>query len=145
MNPLSPLRDKLTDESVAYGYTLTVWGSGAMLITQSNITPTTVLSLGGTIGYGLLSLIVFKSFFTEMKKEKNKKYLVASATHILASLGAVFISFLLIKTLPNTMNLTTQAFIIGANSTITYNLGLLTEELISKDLYQLEKTLTKQK
>jgi hypothetical protein len=57
MDPRSRLTNNLTAESEAYGYTLTIWGSGAMLIYKvqtPDLFHILLLTFGAVLGFGVL-------------------------------------------------------------------------------------------
>ncbi|MFB6115928.1 MAG: hypothetical protein ABEK10_00295 [Candidatus Nanosalina sp.] len=136
------LRDNITDESVAYGYTLTVWGSGALLISSHNINPHLIMSyvIGGVTGFAALALLAFRGFVKEVGIEHENNFIVASMIHILASFGTVAINYLVIG---HTGLQDVFLFaLIGVNTTLIYNIMLMAEYYLSKDIYDLEKRLS---
>lgn len=147
MNPRSKLRDNITDESIAYGYTLTIWGSGALLLLNFSISEATLFSyiLGGVIGFAILSLGVFRHFIEKVKSRRGREneIVVASMIHIISSFGTVLINFIFIDTFSGKLDPKLIFFIVGCNATILYNLMLLLESFISQDLYKLEKKFSK--
>lgn len=134
----------MTSESMAYGYTLSIWGSGAFLITAfGSLTPELILSFiaGGVTGFAALAVAVFRSFFGEIQDEKHGAFVVASMIHIFASLGNVFLSYLFISWLEPVLSPVVLFFVIGFHATVTYNIMLLVEEFIGEDIYRWEKKL----
>lgn len=145
MDTLSELRGNLTSESMAYGYTLSIWGSGAFLITAfGTLTPTLILAYiaGGVIGFGALAIGVFHRFFTQVESRSHDAFIVASMIHVLASLGNVFLSYLFIGWLEPVMPAVAVFFLIGFHATVTYNIMLLVEKFIGEDIYRLETRLS---
>jgi hypothetical protein len=68
MDPRTHLADNLARESAAYGYTLTVWGSGAMLIAAFGVPkPPEVFAFvtGAVLGFALLAALAFEGPFEE--------------------------------------------------------------------------------
>ncbi|WP_135824340.1 hypothetical protein [Halorussus ruber] len=62
MDPTDRLTHNLVAESEAYGYTLTVWGSGAMLIHpfgMPDLGTVFLFVLGALLGFGSLGFIDF--------------------------------------------------------------------------------------
>lgn len=148
MNPRSKLRDNITEESIAYGYTLTIWGSGALLLLNFSVNGANLLSyiLGGVIGFAALSLVVFRHFIEKIDSKNNGKneVVVASMIHIIASLGTVLINYIFINQFSDTFSKQIIFFVVGFNATVFYNLMLLVESFISEDIYKLEKKFSKQ-
>ena len=66
MNPVERLASNLLSESRAYGYTLCIWGGGAMLITQygtPDLVGIVVFVAGAIVGFGALAAIAFNAAF----------------------------------------------------------------------------------
>ncbi len=147
VNSRSKLRDNITDESIAYGYTLTIWGSGALLLLNFSVNELNLLSyiFGGLIGFAALSLVVFRHFIEKIDSKNTGKneIVVASMIHIIASLGTVLINYVFINNVSGTLNQQMIFFITGFNATVFYNVMLLLESFISQDLYKLEKKFSK--
>ncbi|MFB6241250.1 MAG: hypothetical protein ABEJ36_00415 [Candidatus Nanosalina sp.] len=135
----SGLKEKVTAESPAYGYTLSIWGSGALLITQFTVQGAAILAfiLGGVIGFGVLSDLAFGSLMRKFQSEQGNEMLVISMIHILASFGAVTVNFFLARNLA-ALNSELIAFIMGFVATTGYNVLLLVEHYLYEDLYEIE-------
>ena len=140
---MKQLRDNITDESIAYGYTLAVWGSGALLLNSFQTTPIDILSFvgGGVIGFAILALIAFRSLVKEVKVERDQNFIVSSMIHIFASLGTVAANYFFITSGSN-IDQALIYFIVGVNTTFLYNIALMGEKYISKDVFMLEKRLS---
>lgn len=136
------LQDNLKSESEAYGYTLSVWGSGALLIQGFNLEALHIFLfvLGGVIGFGLLAYSAFRGLKNRVPSELSEDILTGSMIHILSALGTVFISFSVI-TLGSGLELYIKTAIIGFNTTFSYNLLLLLEGVLYEDLFELEERL----
>ena len=142
------LRKNITGESLAYGYTLAVWGSGALLLNSFSAQPFDILTFvfGGVAGFCTLALIAFRSLVKEVEYDVSKNFIVSSTIHILASFGTVLTSYILITKGNPAFSKEVIFLIVGFNSTFLYNIMLLIEEYLSEDLYRLEKSLqTKEK
>jgi hypothetical protein len=139
MSLRSLLRRNVTEESPAYGYTLAIWGSGALLLTQYSITGVTIMAyvLGGIIAFGVLSALAFGNLMTEIK-EKNSKELAVSMIHLIAAFGAVGLNFLFLENLGNTLTHAQSGFVAGFIATSAYNALLLVEHYVYEDLYEIE-------
>jgi hypothetical protein len=138
------LKRNTTEESIAYGYTLSIWGSGAFLIQFLELTPLSVLAyvFGGVVGFGLLASVVFSDLFGDVSGAGTRdRLIVASMIHIFASFGNVLASYGLVVALKGLMNPVFIFFLIGVHATVTYNLMLVVEELISVRLYRFEQRM----
>ena len=132
MNVRKRLEANLVSESEAYGYTLTIWGSGAMLIHSFEV-PGTERAMayvaGALVGFGALAVAAFRGLTTEAAVEESPSSLVASSVHIVATggaLGVVHLFLLLTSGGPPFV----VFFSVGALATIAYNLLLLVEQLV---------------
>ncbi len=142
MTFMKQLRDNITEESIAYGYTLTIWGSGALLLNSFQTNPLDILLFvtGGVTGFAILALIAFKGFLKEVKMKREKDFIVSSMIHILASLGTVVVNYLII-TSSSDVGQSLIYFLVGANTTFLYNLVLMAETYLSKDVSKLEEKI----
>lgn len=139
-NTKEKLAINLTDTSKAYGYTLCVWGSGAVLISKFGMPdPLTVLLyvVGNVLGFGVLAVIVYGTLFVDVEDIKDETVLAATMIHLIAApltvVGAYLISLYLRPTW--------AFFVAGLNATISYNVMLLVESLIFHELRAIEQTL----
>ncbi len=135
MNFGHQLRKNITNESVAYGYTLAVWGSGALLLNSFQTSPADILSfvIGGVTGFALLSIIAFKGLVTHVDIDEDNDYVPASMIHILASLGTVIANYTIITQLPQPSKIL-LFLIVGVNTTFLYNLMLVAESYVTNNL-----------
>ncbi|MFB6294780.1 MAG: hypothetical protein ABEI97_03400 [Candidatus Nanohaloarchaea archaeon] len=127
------LRINLTDESRAYGYTLVIWGSGAILIDAFGFpTPLQVMVYiaGAVAGFGILALVVYGNVFRRVENIKDEAMVVASSIHLIAALGTVGLAAVAANRLPAT----TSFFVVGVNATVTYNVLLLVETIFSREI-----------
>lgn len=129
------LRSMLAGESRAYGFTISFWGSGAVLINSfgaPNTIQALMYGLGAVTGFGLLTLLSFDGATSEVKKTEVQLK-VLSTIHYLASLAPIIIAGIISK------NLTVlPAFFVGGISvSLTYNILALLEEDISEALSNL--------
>ncbi len=127
------LRTNLTDESRAYGYTLVIWGSGAILIDAFGFpTPMQVLAYitGAVAGFAVLALVVYGNVFKRVEAIRDDALIVASSLHFIAALGTIGILMLFVDALP-----VMWAFgLAGVNATVSYNVLLLVEAVFSEEL-----------
>lgn len=143
MKFMKQLRDNITEESIAYGYTLAIWGSGALLLNSFQTNPIDIISFvtGGVTGYAILALIAFRGLVKEVKVEKDEDFIVSSMIHTFASLGTVIVNYLIITSGSNIGQPLTY-FVVGANTTFLYNIMLMAESYISQDVFRLEERLS---
>lgn len=141
MTPLKMLRDNVKSESEAYGYTLAVWGSGAMLLQSFDIMSIDVLTfvLGGVIGFGVLATLAFRDVLKKVNLDQRSDLVAGSMIHLLASLGTVILSYFMIMNIGRGLELEVLSFIIGFNATFTYNMLLLVEEYVTDDIHRIER------
>lgn len=136
------LKRNVTDESIAYGYTLAIWGSGALLIQFLQLNPARILAYvgGGVAGFALMASIVFSDMLGDVYNQaQREKMIVASMIHVLASFGSVVLSYVFIMLLVEKIDPLYLFFLIGLHATVTYNIMLVIEEFISVELYNLEQ------
>ncbi len=140
METFERLRENLTEESKAYGYTLSVWGSGAMLLNFFTFGVLNILLyiLGAVVGFGVLSFLAYRGFFKSVDARHPETFIVSSMVHLFASFGNVFLSWILIIVLQGAMADLWLFFIIGVHVTFSYNVFLLVEELLSEYVVSLE-------
>ncbi|MDY6769769.1 MAG: hypothetical protein SVU88_02240 [Candidatus Nanohaloarchaea archaeon] len=127
------LQINLTDESRAYGYTLVIWGSGAVLIDAFGFPdPGLVMAYitGAVLGFGALALVVYGNVFRQVENIKEEALIVASSIHFIAALGTIGAAMLFVPRLPELW-----AFLLaGVNATVTYNVLLLVESIFSREI-----------
>ena len=132
----------MKSESEAYGYTLSVWGSGALLLQGFNLEASHIFLfvLGGILGFGVLAYIAFRGLKNRVNVEPPEEILTGSMIHILSALGTVLLSYSMI-TLGAGLKLSYIVSIVGFNTTFSYNVLLLLEGLVYKDLFELEEKI----
>lgn len=122
------LRETLVEESRAYGFTISFWGSGALL-TKALGLPTLLQALG--LGFGAVTgfaalLMVFRNPLREADPE-NSRFPVLSMVHYIAALIPVAVTFLITQKIDGA----TAFFLAGLNVSIFYNLGMMVEEMLA--------------
>jgi len=137
------LRKNITGESLAYGYTLTIWGSGALLLNSFTTLPFDVLAFvfGGVAGFTALAFLAFRTFVGQVEYARDDDFIVASTIHIFGSLGTVLVNYALITQASGALQKEAIFLAVGFNATFLYNILLLVEEYITKDIYQFEEKL----
>lgn len=126
------LKSMLAEESRAYGFTISFWGSGAVLVNSFG-TPDTVLALmyglGAVTGFGILAVNSFGGVTEEVERE-DSTYMALGTIHYLASLVPIVIAGFIASHL----NAFSAFFIGGLSVSLIYNLLALLEEDISEIL-----------
>lgn len=133
------LKETLTQESRAYGFTIAFWGSGALLINQAglpSLTQALLYGLGAITGFGLLTLYVYRSAFTSAGIEEETDLMVLSMIHYFGALLPMVATYY-------TSQLSTPAnfFVTGVSASALYNLGMVFEEMVSEEGRKLEEKL----
>ncbi|MDY6770752.1 MAG: hypothetical protein SV186_02205 [Candidatus Nanohaloarchaea archaeon] len=146
MQTLETFRSNLSAESKAYGYTLSIWGSGAFLISQYSLSPPRIgmFILGAVLGFGLLALIAFRGVFSSYSYRHDEQYIVASIIHILASFGNVLLSYLLILATAPYLAPVAVFTLIGLHASFSYNVLLLVEDYMIEEIAAVESTLNEE-
>ncbi|MDY6774215.1 MAG: hypothetical protein SVS85_03360 [Candidatus Nanohaloarchaea archaeon] len=132
------LRSVLADESKAYGFTIAFWGSGTLLITQfglPGIENVLLYALGAITGFGLISLLAFRSVLKHVKLMRPN-FLVASMVHYLAALTPILVTYSLLG-----LGESYAFFLSGASVSVVYNLLILAEELFFEEIRAIEEKL----
>lgn len=132
MNSRKRLGQNLIAESKAYGYTLTIWGSGVILFHHYG-TPGIfhILSYvgGALVAFGILALIAFDALFRDIEPERSHQLIAMSMIHILASFGNLLVSYFIVIIARAFVFPVVVIFLItGFQATFTYNIFLLVEE-----------------
>ena len=100
MNLREQLARNLVNESEAYGYTLSIWGGGSILINQYG-TPTIgqiLLYVGGAlVAFATLAVIAFPHLFTEQETGQSRQLIIASTIHLIATFGSLGLAYLITR------------------------------------------------
>lgn len=130
------LAQNLVSESNAYGYSLTVWGSGAILVARYGTpTPPQVIAYvaGALVAFGLLAAVAFDAFLGDVETESPRHLFVTSMVHVVATLGNLLVSWLLVVPLAASALPAVVGFsLVGVQSTLLYNVLLLAEEALAR-------------
>lgn len=128
------LADNLLSESEAYGYTLSIWGSGALLIHafgSPGITPIFLFIIGALAAFVTLALVAFRKPFKSVELRSERRLGAASIIHIVATLGNLLIAKgILIIAVRYRFGMAMSALLIGYQTTLLYNLLLLLESRV---------------
>jgi len=132
MDARTRLEANLVSESEAYGYTLSIWGAGALLVHAFGV-PGVERALayvaGGLAGFGTLALVAFQGFTAEASVTESPPSLVVSTVHIVATGGTLGAVHLLLAFAGGDRP-PFVFFAVGVLATVAYNLLLLLEELL---------------
>ncbi len=139
MNIQDALHSNITRESIAYGYTLAVWGSGAMLISGFQFGPVDVFMfiLGGTLGFGALALIAYGGLLGRVAEVERQKFIPGSMIHILASMGTLLLNLVFMESAQQLLSKTQIFLSVGFLTTLMYNMLLLVEQVAYKEIYRI--------
>lgn len=128
------LAENLLSESEAYGYTLSIWGSGALLIHAfgaPGATPIFLFVIGALAAYVTLALIAFSKPFTSVELRSERRLGAASIIHIVATLGNLLVAkSILIVAAEYHFGMAVSALLLGYQATFLYNLLLLFESRV---------------
>ena len=132
------LAQTLLSESEAYGYTLTIWGSGTLLVIHHG-TPSAVhvfaFVAGALVGFAALTGIAFGDFLTEPPDGSGSETrLVLSMVHFLATFGNLLVIRTVIVAVDGFVPLVGVFSLIGFLATVVYNLLLLVEHVLPSEI-----------
>ena len=97
MEPSKRLARNLVAESKAYGYTLTIWGGGAILVAHygtPDIVRVAAYVGGALVAMTLLAAVAFGGLLAEQHQPEGERPPVASMVHIAATGGSLLASYL---------------------------------------------------
>lgn len=143
MRVRSSLHANLSGESKAYGYTLCIWGSGAVLIAEHGLPATLevlAVAFGAVLGFAILALLAYGSVFREIEISSGTEdpLIAASMVHLIASLGTIIIAAGIARIVPDPV---WGFFLAGVNASVSYNIGLLLEVGVYRRFYEWEQRL----
>lgn len=133
------LRDVLTGESRAYGFTIAFWGSGqALAYHTAAILPSNVFSygLGAVTGFSIMAFFAFREALSPANYEESE-YMVMSMMHYLAALLPIALAY----AYGNYIDGNALFFATGASVSLTYNIAMVFEEIFSEEARVIEKQL----
>jgi hypothetical protein len=135
MEPSKRLASNLVAESKAYGYTLTIWGGGAILITHYGAPDILRVALyvgGALVAMTLLAAVAFSGLFAEQRRPDGEPPPVASMVHILATGGSLLVSYLVSITGKGRLPPPLVFGLVGFLGTVLYNTLLVAEDSIGR-------------
>ncbi len=131
------LATNLRSESEAYGFTLSIWGSGALFIEAFGTPQSTTVFLfvtGALLSYSTLAVVAFGSPLSDESDvdDVNKQLSAVSIVHVTSTLGNLLLARLLIGGL-TALGVGTwlAALLVGYQVCSTYNLLLLLETRVA--------------
>ncbi|MGZ0746966.1 hypothetical protein [Haloparvum sp. AD34] len=136
MDARTQLEANLSSESEAYGYTLCIWGAGALLVDAfgvPGVTRTLAYVAGALLGFGVLAVVAFRGVTATATVSESPSSLVASTIHIVATGGTLtgVHGFLL---LVGEAHVTLAFAAVGCLATVAYNVLLLLESSLVRRL-----------
>lgn len=134
MRPVKRLAEKLTAESVAYGFSLTTWGVGALLIRQFGIPSLlhVLAYVGGAVaGFAALAAIAFSRLFGETEATA-RPLIVASAIHVIATVGTLLFADLVIRLADPLLPSIAVFALAGICMSAGYNILLTLESVVAR-------------
>lgn len=137
MEPSNRLARNLVMESKAYGYTLTIWGGGAILIAHygtPNIARVALYAGGALVAMGALAFAAFGGMFTEQHQPETDPRLAASMIHFAATGGSLVVSYLAVVVGRPLVSPNIVFVIVGFLTTFVYNIGLIFEDVVARFL-----------
>ncbi|MFC6724268.1 hypothetical protein ACFQE1_07750 [Halobium palmae] len=139
MDPRSRLVSTCQAEAKAYGYTLTIWGGGALLIHAFGTpSPPDVFAyvFGALFGFALLVGYAFDSPLSSGGRDDDQRdgdFLAASTIHFLATPGNLLLAYATILLLAGTgIPHWAAYFAVGTEATLAYNVLTLLEDYIGE-------------
>ncbi len=135
MEPSKRLARNLVAESKAYGYTLTVWGGGAILIAHygaPDILRTALYIGGALVAMALLAVVAFEGFLTKQRRPEGERPLVASMVHVTATGGSLLVSYLVSVGGQGRLPPALVFGLVGFLGTALYNTLLVAEDSLGR-------------
>lgn len=129
------LAANLAREAEAYGYTLSIWGSGALLVDAFGIpgfARVFAFVAGALAGFAALAVVAFRGFLESATVESARSVVVASMVHLVSTSGSLAAAFA-VSHLVRPPPLAAFA-LVGFLATVAYNLLLLGEERLAAAL-----------
>lgn len=139
--PRKHLAERVASESEAYGYTLTVWGTGALLIHHfgsPGFGSIVAFVLGAVAGFALVVTVTASGLFQRIRsnnREYNRHRFAIATVHILSTLGAIGANAALIAVLGRWAPSWAILAVAGFVATVVYNTLLTLEVAASRLIY----------
>jgi hypothetical protein len=137
MEPSERLARNLVAESKAYGYALTIWGGGSVLIAHYG-TPgiaQVALYVGGALAaMALLAVVAFGGLLTEQRRPEGERPPAAAMVHIAATGGSLLVSYLVSVGGQGRLPPALVFALVGFLGTALYNTLLVFEDSLGRAL-----------
>lgn len=135
MDASERLARNLVSESKAYGYTLTIWGAGALLFHHYGTPNVAEIGLyigGALVAMATLTAVAFGGFLAE-HGAGDGQLVAASMVHLLATGGNLVVSYALVAASARVGLPANAAFVlVGFQTTVCYNGFLLLEHALTQ-------------
>jgi hypothetical protein len=135
------LARNLSAETEAYGYALSIWGGGAILMHQYSAPSVVQVHAyvgGALLGFVVLALLAFRCLFACQEVGDQRQLVVASILHVISTLANLALThFLIVTTGPFLPTIGVFAF-VGFQVTFAYNAFLLVELFLTRTTAQLD-------
>lgn len=135
MRPSQRLARNLVSESKAYGYTLAVWGGGAILIGHYRTLGVIRIALyigGALTAMAVLAFAAFGGLFTEQNRPEGQRRLAASMVHVAATGGSLLVSYLIVIVGRPFLPPGGVFLLVGFQTTLLYNVLLVSEDTVAR-------------
>lgn len=136
MQPEKVLEQRIASEAAAYGFSLTTWGVGALLIDHFGIPGLAgVLAyvVGAVAGYATLAVVAFGGVF-DREQVETRPLIVASAIHVIATLGTLVVADAVLRLLDGLLVPVLVFGLGGYLMSVSYNLLLTVEAVFARVL-----------
>ncbi|MEE6210726.1 hypothetical protein U3A55_11225 [Salarchaeum sp. III] len=132
------LAQTLVDESRAYGYTLVIWGAGAMLIAEYGV-PSSLEVLayiaGSLFEFAAVTYYAFGGVLTAADEGARDVKTAAEMVHLAATFCNLVVAIALVTVLANTPTPVLASFgVVGVQATVGYSVLLVAEEVLGERL-----------
>ncbi|QDX40165.1 hypothetical protein [Salarchaeum sp. JOR-1] len=132
------LAQTLVDESRAYGYTLVIWGAGAMLIAEYGVpsSPAVLAYITGSLlGFAAVTYYAFGGVLTAAEESARDVKTAAEMVHLAATFCNLVVAIALVTLFANTPTPEIAAFgVVGFQATVGYSVLLVAEEVLGERL-----------
>jgi hypothetical protein len=135
MEPSQRLARNLVAESKAYGYTLTIWGGGAILIAHYGVPDIIRVALyvgGALVAMAALAFVAFGGLLTEQRRPEGDRRLAASMVHVAATGGSLLVSYLVSVGGKGRLPPAVVFAVVGFLTTALYNVLLVFEDTVAR-------------
>lgn len=134
MEPTKRLAERIAAEAEAYGFSLTTWGVGALLVHQFGI-PSIIgvmaYAIGAVLGYATLALVAFGGLFGRTEAT-DRPLVIASAIHIIATIGTLVFADVVIKVSTGLFDPVVVFAFGGYAMSTSYNVLLILEAVVAR-------------